>query len=105
MAATTHKRLLVACDGTWVNSDNGFVRDNYFKFWQTTGHLATSSNVTRLCRAVLPETKEGIQQVTYYQGGLGSANSMWSYLFGGYLGAGIDENIREAYAFICNVSI
>ena len=65
--------------------------------------LAVSSNVTRICRALLPKSDDGMQQIVYYQGGLGSQDSFWSYLFGGYLGAGISENVREAYAFLCNV--
>lgn len=97
-----HKRLIVACDGTWVNSDNGFDRDSWLP-WKTEGHLATPSNVTRLCRALLPRSTEGVQQVVYYQGGLGSNGNWYSHFTGGLLGAGISENIREAYVFLCNV--
>jgi len=103
MAGKGHKRLIVACDGTWVNSDNGYVRDSWLP-WNKTGHLANSSNVTRLCRALRSKSDDGIQQVVYYQGGLGSQNNFWSYFFGGYFGEGIGENIREAYSFLCNVS-
>lgn len=102
-APKDYKRIIVACDGTWVNSDNGFVRNSWFSFSKA-GQLARPSNVTRLCRALVPKSKEGIQQIVYYQGGLGSGNSFWSYFFGGYFGHGIQENIREAYAFICSVS-
>lgn len=98
----SHKRLIIACDGTWVNSDNGFVRDSWLP-WKTTGTLAVSSNITRICRALKPETEDGIQQIIYYQAGLASQGSFWSYV-GGFVGAGVSENIREAYAFLCNVS-
>lgn len=99
MSHKVHKRLIIACDGTWVNSDNnnGYIaKDNK--------GVVVSSNVTRICRALVPETKDTIQQIVYYQGGLGSQSSFFSYLFGGYLGSGLGENIREAYAFLCNVS-
>lgn len=97
MAATKpKKRLIVACDGTWVNSDSGL---NY-----TTHQLEVSSNVTRICRALLPRSEDGISQIVYYQAGLGSGNNWYSYYLGGYLGEGIGENIREAYVFLCNVS-
>lgn len=102
MPGKSFKRLIVACDGTWVNSDNGFERKSWLP-WSTGGVLTTPSNVTRICRALLPKTDDGIEQIVYYQGGLGSQDSFWSYLFGGYLGAGLSENIREAYAFLCNV--
>lgn len=32
-------------------------------------------------------------------------NDWYSFLFGGFLGDGISENIREAYAFIAKVRI
>ncbi|KAK5132837.1 hypothetical protein LTR08_008552 [Meristemomyces frigidus] len=96
-----HKRLIVACDGTWVHSDNGFQRDSWLP-WKTSGRLATSSNVSRICRALFPRSADGIPQIVYYQAGLGSQNNAYSYFIGGYLGSGISENIREAYAFICS---
>ena len=99
----SHKRIIVACDGTWVNSDNGWVRDSWLP-WKTGGTLASPSNITRLCRAIQTKSDDGVQQIVYYQGGLGSANNWYSFYIGGYLGEGISENIREAYAFICSVS-
>ena len=114
------KRLVVCCDGTWQvcqlskcvkphaylrdrqDSDNGFVRDSWLP-WKTSGHLATPTNVTRICRALEPRSKDGIQQIVYYQAGLGSLSNAYSFFVGGYLGQGISENIREAYVFLCNV--
>lgn len=90
------KRLIIACDGTWVNADNGVAFDKQNK-------LATPSNVTRICRAINPQSEDGIPQVVFYQPGLGSSMSWYSYYIGGYTGQGIDENIKQAYAFICNV--
>jgi len=83
------------------NSDNGFVRDSWLP-WKTGGHLAIPTNVTRFCRALLPQHEDGTPQVTYYQAGLGSQDNAYSFFIGGYLGEGISENIREAYAFICD---
>jgi uncharacterized protein (DUF2235 family) len=60
--------------------------------------------VTRICRALEPRSKDGIEQIVYYQAGVGSANNWYSFFLGGYLGEGISENIREAYGFLCNVS-
>ena len=102
MPGNSYKRLIVCCDGTWINSDNGFKRNSWLP-WNTEGTLAVPSNVTRICRALLPRSEDGIPQIVYYQGGLGSQNSFWNFFFGGYFGAGISENVREAYAFLCNV--
>ena len=96
------KRIIVACDGTWADGDNGFKRDSYIWPWKTGGRLAVPTNVTRFCRALLPRSSDGVPQIVYYQSGLGSAANWYSWLVGGYLGEGISENIREAYAFICN---
>ena len=85
------------------DSDNGFVRDSWLP-GKTGGHLATPSNVTRICRALLPRSHDGIPQIVYYQAGVGSGNNFYSYLAGGFLGEGISENVREAYAFLCVVS-
>lgn len=59
--------------------------------------------MTRICRAILPhDDATDKEQIVYYQAGLGSSQSNYSYYIGGYLGEGITENIREAYSFICN---
>lgn len=97
----SYKRLIIACDGTWLNSNDGFDRDSWFP-WKTEEKLAVSSNVTRICRALLPESNNGVQQIVYYQAGLASSGGLWGYL-GGFVGAGVGENIREAYVFLCNV--
>lgn len=72
------------------------------KFWDTSGRLAIPTNVTRICRAIksTDDRKGNKEQITYYQSGLGSENNWYSFFIGGYLGDGISENIREAYAFI-----
>lgn len=83
------------------NSDNGFVRDHLFPC-DTGGHLAVPSNVTRLCRALLPETPEGMQQIIYYQAGVGTSDGPLSVVYGGATGEGLSENIRgklRAYTF------
>ena len=56
--------------------------------------------MTRICRAILPESEDGIPQITYYQAGVGTEDSLWDHLYGGGTGAGLSENIREAYAFL-----
>ncbi|KAG6986397.1 hypothetical protein G7Y79_00102g101510 [Physcia stellaris] len=93
------KKLIVACDGTWMNSDNGFERQTYLP-WDTNGTLQTPSNVTRICRALLPESHDGTQQIIYYQAGIGTESTFWNHVVGGGTGAGLSENIREAYAFL-----
>lgn len=82
-----------------MDSDNGFKRDSYLPY-STSGHLAVPSNVTRIVRALMPTTSDGIPQVAYYQAGIGSSNNWFDHYWGGTTGAGISEHVREAYAFI-----
>lgn len=61
-AKNSYKRLIVACDGTWLNSDDGMQN----------GELSIPSNITRLSRAIKAESDDGIPQVVYYHFGVGS---------------------------------
>lgn len=94
------KRLVLAIDGTWVSSDNGYSPS----IWGPAGEgtLASPSNVTRLCRALKSRASGDVEQIVYYQGGLGSQANVYSFVVGGYLGEGIDAAIREAYGFLAN---
>lgn len=43
-----------------------------------------------------------MQQIVYYQAGVGTGNSIWDHVVGGGTGAGLSEHIREAYSFLAN---
>ncbi|KAI9783145.1 MAG: hypothetical protein M1816_001596 [Peltula sp. TS41687] len=95
-----HRRtLIVCCDGTWFNSDRGYVKDGLFD----NGRLQVPSNVTRIARAIRAESeKDDVSQVVYYQAGLGTGNSLWEKFAGGATGLGLSENCREAYSFLAH---
>ncbi|KUJ22057.1 uncharacterized protein LY89DRAFT_681395 [Mollisia scopiformis] len=91
------KKLVIACDGTWQNSDAGFE--------QSLGQPATAqipTNVTRIVRALNHEDENGVSQIAYYQRGVGSDGDLEDKLIGGMTGNDISEHIREAYAFVAN---
>jgi Uncharacterized alpha/beta hydrolase domain (DUF2235) len=109
------KRIIVCCDGTWMNSDNGYD--------PTTKALQIPTNVTRIVRCIHTEawpkhsrgggpgssgpggsgqSQNNIPQITYYQAGVGSGSSLYDKVVGGATGAGLGEHIREAYAFIAD---
>ncbi|KAI1121118.1 hypothetical protein F5Y10DRAFT_288902 [Nemania abortiva] len=92
------KRIIVCCDGTWQNSDNGYVKSTRRKTERT---LQIPSNVTRISRCFRRSCSDGVFQIIYYQSGVGSRSGILDRLFGGAFGTGISENIREAYAFLC----
>jgi uncharacterized protein (DUF2235 family) len=92
--ASPRKRIVVCCDGTWLDSD---------------GDYQTPSNVTRIARAI-PSTgidksvhpHQPITQVVFYQNGIGTGSpSLYDKVIGGATGEGLAEHIREAYSFIC----
>ncbi|KAF2712508.1 hypothetical protein K504DRAFT_371987 [Pleomassaria siparia CBS 279.74] len=86
------KRLIVACDGTWMNSDNGLI----------SGKIAVPSNVTRLTRAIKPVSQDAIPQVVYYHFGIGTQGGVVDRLVSGTTGEGLGDAVREGYSFLAN---
>ncbi|KAK0642371.1 Uncharacterized protein DIS24_g9080 [Lasiodiplodia hormozganensis] len=92
------KRLIVCCDGTWYSADKGL--DNI------------PSNVAQISRMIAPfglrktgtkKDEERIEQIVYYQTGVGSGpmgkiDSAWQ----GATGAGLEENVTTAYHYLAN---
>lgn len=78
--------------GTWLDSNSSLDH----------GKLEPPSNVTRLTRSIKSLSTDGIPQITYYQAGVGSNGIVANKLIGGLVGAGLAENVREAYTFIAN---
>lgn len=94
------KRIIIACDGTWMDSD---------------GVEQVPSNITRIVRSIPPvgldntnpSNPKPISQITFYQNGIGTGQTGWYYkrvgkFISGATGEGLSSNIREAYGFICN---
>lgn len=71
------KRIVVCCDGTWVNS-----------LGSTDG---PPSNVTRISRSLKRVCSDGTSQVVMYHPGIGSGTSMIEQITGGAFGYGLDE--------------
>ncbi|KAF2138103.1 uncharacterized protein K452DRAFT_301472 [Aplosporella prunicola CBS 121167] len=94
------KKLIVCCDGTWMDSDNGL--NNEGTWFHPSWELQTPSNVTRIGRAILAEDSQHHPQVVYYQAGVGTGFSWTEQIVGGGTGEGLAENIREAYSFLAN---
>ena len=92
------KKLIIACDGTWMNSDIGWTKGGWFD----QGHPQNPSNVTRLVRALKPEDDAKHVQIAYYQSGIGTSWSSADKFLGGGLAMGLSENVREAYGFLVN---
>ncbi|KAG8626227.1 hypothetical protein KVT40_005172 [Elsinoe batatas] len=86
------KRIIICADGTWLNSDESPRKSG----------KENPSNVTRIGRAIKPQSEYGIKQVVYYSHGVGSHGGLVDRLYGGITGEGLAEMVREEYGFICN---
>ncbi|KUJ12697.1 uncharacterized protein LY89DRAFT_755669 [Mollisia scopiformis] len=93
------KRLILCCDGTWMDSDDGFQKPTLIPYVPT-GSLQVPSNVTRIGHALKRVGLDGCPQIIYYHSGVGSGSSVIDAISGGLMGTGISENIREVYSFI-----
>lgn len=85
------RRLIVCCDGTWQSSVSD--KEN------------VPSNVTKLCRVIARTGKDTQErnwhQLVYYDGGIGTGNmGRLEGIRQGGTGAGLAENVIEAYNFI-----
>jgi len=83
------KRIVICADGTWN------IRDQINK--QTGKRRPT--NVTKAARAILPRSRDGIDQIVYYHEGVGTGPGLDKFT-GGAFGRGIEINIRELYRFL-----
>ncbi len=87
MADVAGKRLIICSDGTW-----------------NTPHPADGSpptNIVKLARALRPRDSQGVDQVVFYDEGIGTAGFL-DYWIGGYTGLGIAKNILDAYRFLAH---
>ena len=80
------KRLIICCDGTWNEPSDSPVGQH-------------STNVFKLSQAIPAMDSQGIAQIVHYARGLGTGEGL-SRLLGGAMGAGIDEEIQNAYLFL-----
>ena len=83
------KRIVICADGTWN------VRD---QLDESTGKRRPT-NVTKLARAVLPRAHDGVDQIVFYDEGVGTSGGL-DKVTGGAFGRGIERNVRDSYRFL-----
>ena len=59
------------------------------------------TNVGRIAQAVLPVSHSGLQQIVYYDDGVGADKKGLARMISGGFGIGLERNIYEAYRFLC----
>ncbi|HUR64308.1 MAG TPA: DUF2235 domain-containing protein [Candidatus Thermoplasmatota archaeon] len=83
--APPRKRLIVCLDGTWSRADD----------------RRHATNVVAAMRAIAPAGRDGTQQVIFYGKGVGTGGLV-DRLVGGLTGAGLEDNVKDAYLFLAN---
>lgn len=81
MSGGQKKRLIVCCDGTWMDSDKGFQE----------GKPQPPSNVTRLARSFKRQCSDYSVQIINYQSGVGTGSTWADAFTGGAFGNGVAE--------------
>ncbi|KAF9871718.1 hypothetical protein CkaCkLH20_10916 [Colletotrichum karsti] len=92
------KRLIVCCDGTWMNSETGYTKGTLL---EPRGKLQIPSNVTRISRCFRRKCSDGRVQVIEYESGVGTGSNTLDALTGGAFGLGLSERVRQVYNFLC----
>jgi uncharacterized protein (DUF2235 family) len=88
----TAKRLIVCCDGTWMNSDDGYNQPSWWEsWWGKQGHLQVPSNVTRISRCFKRRCDDGKLQIISYESGVGTGSNTLDSITGGAFGLGLSE--------------
>jgi uncharacterized protein (DUF2235 family) len=67
--------------------------------WNTADQESVT-NVFRLYNALAEKRDDGIEQIPYYQSGVGTASDLWDWLRGGVAGVGLAANVKEAYRWV-----
>jgi uncharacterized protein (DUF2235 family) len=78
------KRIVICADGTWNRPEEDLDKD-------------FPTNVLKVARAVRPVDDHQVQQVVFYDWGIGS---YYGGATGGAFGTGINKNIQDCYRFI-----
>jgi uncharacterized protein (DUF2235 family) len=87
------KCLVICCDGTWQSLQKTANPTNIFK-------------IAQAIKPVSPSKSQEIEQVVYYDHGVGSGDltgqvDLGERISGGAFGKGIDHKIQDAYFFLC----
>ena len=80
------RHLVIAFDGTWEAPDNDFSDGNQ------------NTHVSRLVNHLNSQTTDGVEQLHFYQPGVGT--HFWDRFRGGVFGWGLSEKILQAYQWL-----
>ncbi len=82
------KRIITCSDGTWNKPNQDYKGE------------PVTTNIQKIFEAICNSDGQQIQQIKYYDEGIGAEGSWLNRWLDGATGKGIDENILSAYKFI-----
>ena len=82
------KNIVLAFDGTWNTPDDE----------DTDRDQDDSTNVWKFYEAVSPSTPQGIEQIKWYEKGVGT--NWYTKITGGVFGAGLSNRIQDGYQWL-----
>jgi uncharacterized protein (DUF2235 family) len=77
------KRIVICCDGTWNTRNQRYL-----------------TNVAKLAIATVPTAPDGVNQIVFYDAGVGTGSNWLDRLTGGAFGGGLNKNVEDAYRFL-----
>ena len=84
------KRIIICCDGTWNTPD------------KSKNGVPIATNVVKIAESVQAQDDSGVKQLLYYDTGVGSGGGWLKRIYDGATGAGLSQNILEAYQYLIN---
>lgn len=96
------KTLIVCCDGTWMNSDNGYEKPSLLN---PKGRLQVPSNVTRISRCFKRRCNDGKPQIVSYESGVGTGSNFLDGISGGAFGLGLSEASQQTCMCITSSNV
>ncbi|MBT3338119.1 MAG: DUF2235 domain-containing protein [Anaerolineae bacterium] len=93
------KRIIICADGTWskpdrIDKEKGR-KPQHGKSW-----VRKPSNVVKMSRAISPLSIDGVDQVVFYDPGVGTGWGVLDPIIGGAFGHGVSKNIIDCYRFL-----
>ncbi|KAK0558646.1 hypothetical protein OC861_006860 [Tilletia horrida] len=93
----TKKKIVLLLDGSWQSRGQAFVRGI-----QSRLGVQYLGNVALLAQAIKKEDADGNPQISFYQDGVGTSPGLLTNIIAGATGAGLGNNLIEAYSFLCD---
>lgn len=98
------KRIIVCSDGTWQDglATSRSQYSNVLRLARALDHEDTRQDTEGLDISEGSKSRIPIQQIVYYQSGVGTDNNPWSHYVEGATGSSLAEKVEDLYGFIAH---